>query len=254
LPFSEVLLAKKYQNIDDEANYSLGRVYVKKLSTNMFKLIFYIFMTVLGYILLKQLDYFPTSLGGKGYLMKIFESGYPGTFYHWKPDYFDFYYLTALGFCVTDLIWLVFVYELQSDFIMMLLHHICTISLLSFSFLTNYSNIGCIVLILHDIGDIFVYVTRIVINTDAKSFIKLSTATLFVLIFIYTRLFVFGELIYTIFKGITWGFKWPDTSLTLFLCFLYIMHINWVYLILKKIFTGLVENKIEDTASVKKYT
>ena len=141
-------------------------------------------MTVFGYILLKQLDYFPTSLRGKGYLMKMFESGYPGKFYHWKPDYFDFYYLTALGFCVTDLIWLVFIYKLQSDFVMMLLHHICTISLLSFSFLTNYSNIGCIVLILHDIGDIFVYVTRIVINTDAKSFIKLSFATLFVLIFI----------------------------------------------------------------------
>jgi ceramide synthetase len=136
----------------------------------------------------------------------------------------------------------------------MLLHHICTISLITFSFLTNYSNVGCVVLFLHDVGDIFVYITRIVINTDASKPIKISTAILLQIVFIYTRLYVFGDLILSIYYGITWGFKWPDTSLTLFLCFLYIMHVNWVYLILKKIFTGLIGGQVEDPAHVKKYS
>jgi hypothetical protein len=252
LPISEKIVSQKYNNPEDEANYQLGRVYVKKLSTNIFKLTFYTFMTVWGFSLLSQLDYFPTSLGGKGYLMKMFEPGYPDTFYHWKPANFDIYYLTGLAFCMTDLIWLLFVYELQSDFVLMLLHHICTISLISFSFLTNYSNIGCIVLFLHDAGDIFVYITRIVINTDVRTLFKLSTATFLILFFIYTRLYVFADLILSIYRGITWGFQWPDTSLTLFLCFLYIMHVNWVYLIFKKIVLGIKKDQVEDTCSVKK--
>jgi len=254
LPISESIITRKYLDPSDEVNYQMGKVYIKKLSTNIFKLCFYTFMTIFGYYLLYQLDYFPTTLGGRGNMMKMFEPGYPDMYFHWKPNYFNIYYLTGLGFCLTDLIWLIFVYELQSDFVMMLLHHLCTISLIMFSFLTNYTNIGCIVLFLHDFGDIFVYITRLVINTDAQSYLKISTAVILVVVFIYTRLFVFGTLLYSIWSGMTWGFKWPDTSLFLFLCFLYIMHVNWVYLILKKIVKGLTTDKCEDTASVKKYS
>jgi hypothetical protein len=251
-PLSNRFISKKYTNPQDEANFGLGKVYIKKLSTNMFKLIFYTIMVVFGYMLLSQLDYFPRSLGGSGELTNMFSVGYPDAFYHWKPKYFDMYYLTALGFCVTDLIWLVFIYELQSDFVLMLLHHVCTISLISFSYLTNWSNIGCIVLFLHDVGDIFVYLTRIVINTDLKSGIKMSTAVGLIIVYIYTRIYVFSDVILSIIRGVTWGFTWPTISLTVFLCFLFIMHVNWVYLILKKILVGLVGGKIEDPASVKK--
>jgi hypothetical protein len=251
-PISLILISNKYLNSQDEANFALGKVYIKKLSTNIFKLIFYTIMVTLGYVLLSQLDYFPRSLGGSGELMNMFSKGYPDAFYHWKPKYFDMYYLTALGFCVTDLIWLFFIYELQSDFVLMLLHHVCTISLISFSYLTNWSNIGCIVLFLHDVGDIFVYITRIVINTDLKSWVKLSTASGLIIVYIYTRIYVFADVIMSIIRGVTWGFTWPTISLTVFLCFLFIMHMNWVYLILKKIIMGLYGNKIEDPASVKK--
>lgn len=245
-------MSKKYKNPEDEANYLMGRIYVKKLSTNFFKLSFYTFMTIWGYKSLSQLDYFPVSLGGSGYIIKMFEPGYPDSFYHWKPEFFDWYYMTGLGFCITDLIWLVFIYELQSDFILMLLHHICTISLISFSYLTNFSNIGCIVLFLHDAGDVFVYITRIVINIEVKSIYQISTAIVLIIFFIYTRLYVFADLILSIYNGITWGMQWPDTCLTLFLCFLYIMHVNWVYLIFRKICLGVKEDKVEDTCSVKK--
>ncbi len=252
-PLSERIISKKYTNPEDEASFSLGKVYIKKLSTNIFKLISYTIMVICGFLILSQLDYFPTSLGGKGQLMNMFSPGYPDAFYHWKPAYFDIYYLTALGFCLTDLIWLVFIYELQSDFILMLLHHVCTISLISFSYLTNWSNIGCIVLFLHDIGDIFVYLTRIVINTDLKSWVKISTAVGLIIVYIYTRIYVFSNVILSILRGAgTWGFDWPTTSLTVFLCFLLTMHINWVYLILKRISMALFEKKIEDTANVRK--
>jgi len=209
-------------------------------------------MVIFGYSILSQLDYFPKSLGGKGELANMYSQGYPGTFYHWKPAFFDIYYLTGLAFCITDLIWLIFVYELQSDFIMMLLHHTCTISLITFSFLANWSNIGCVVLFLHDIGDIFVYVARTFINTDLITSIKISIGVSLISTFVYTRLFVLSQVILSLFKGITWGFDWSTGSMTVFLCFLLIMHINWVILILKKISMALFEKKYEDTANLKK--
>lgn len=251
-PIAERITAKKYKNPEDKELYALGRVYMKKTATNIYKLFFYFFMVIFGYRILSQLDYFPTSLGGSGYIMRMFETSFPEFFYHWKPDYFDIYYLTSLGYCMTDLIWLIFIYELQSDFVMMLLHHVCTISLISFSYLTNWSNIGCIVLFLHDLGDVFVYWTRIIINTDIKSIFTIFSAVILLIVFIYTRIYVFGEAILSIVKGISWDYYCGDICLTLFLCFLYIMHINWVYLILKKILKAMFENKCEDTASVKK--
>jgi hypothetical protein len=250
-PIAEAIISKKYKNPEDEENFELGKVYIKKLATNMFKLLFYTFMTVFGYYVLSGMEFFPTSLGGSGYLLKMFEPGYPDAFFFKKPEYFDVYYLIALGFCLTDLIWLIFIYKLQSDFKLMLLHHLCTISLITFSYLTNNSNIGSIVLFLHDIADIFVYITRTVIHLEVKSWIKISTAILLQIVFIYTRLYVLADVIYSLMVGCTWGWINPTGLLTVFLGFLYIMHVNWVYLILRKIFLGIFENKFEDPASVK---
>lgn len=209
-------------------------------------------MTSFGYFILKQLDYFPVELGGNGYIDKMWEAGYPNCFYHWKPEYFDIYYLCGLAFCLTDLIWLLFIYELQSDFVLMLLHHFCTISLISFSFISNYSNIGSIVLFLHDAGDIVVYFARIIVNMDRKNVIVV-TGILLLAIFLYTRIFVLGKVLVSIYYGNSWPWKSVTTFLFLFLCFLMIMHINWIWLILKKWLGAIIKNKFEDTASFKKY-
>ena len=250
MPMCEIILADKYKNPEDEANFALGKIYLKKLGTNIFKLSFYIFMTIFGYYILSQVDYFPKELLGSGDMWKIWEPGHPNSYYYWKPDYFDIYYLLGLAFCFTDLIWLIFIYELQTDFTAMLLHHLCTIGLIAFSFLTNTSHIGSLILFLHDIGDIFVYISRIIINFDVKKYIILS-GVLLLSVFIYTRLYVFAKLLYSVYLGANWPWKWVISSLFCFACFLYIMHINWVLLIAKKFHKALFKNKYEDIARIK---
>jgi hypothetical protein len=42
--------------------------------------IFYTAMRIFAYLLLSALEYFPTSLGGKGKLENILERGYPASF------------------------------------------------------------------------------------------------------------------------------------------------------------------------------
>lgn len=230
----------------------MGLIYAKKNCTNFFKLCYYIFIVIVGYNVLKDLPYLPKSLCGNGEISAMFEGGFPNSFYHKKPQFFNEYYLGTLAFHITDLIWLLWIYELQTDFLMMLVHHICTISLITFSYLSNYSNIGCIIIFLHDFGDIFVYVARIFLNTKAPEFTKVSSGILLLLVWIYTRAYVFGGMILDTYTGISSHFNWVNINLLGFACFLYILHLNWIYLIFKKIMTALFVKKYEDTFKVKK--
>jgi hypothetical protein len=248
------IIDSKYKKPEDQDNYQLGKIYVKKLCTNAFKVIYFISMCTYGFGILKQLDYFPKSLGGNGDMVNMFSNGANSIFFHWKPNSFDFYYLVNLSYHMTDLVWFIFFYEMQTDFLMMFLHHICTISLIVFSYMCNYSNVGCIVMFLHDFADIFVYFCRIIINLDVRSIAKILSGKLLLVVFVYTRIYVLGDLIRILIQQFSFYKMWDafNTTLTLFLCFLYMLHIYWVYSIIKKICSALFANKIEDTYKVKK--
>lgn len=206
----------------------------------------------MGYYVLSDMEYFPWQLFGKGDFSKCFTAGYPEFVFHTKPKYFNEYYLGALAFHITDLIWLLGVYELQTDFLMMLVHHFCTISLITFSYLTNYSSAGSIIIFLHDFGDIFVYVARIFLNTKAPEFTKTSSGILLLSVWIYTRLFVLAGIIRDIYIGLFMAFNWVIGILLVFLCFLYVLHMYWIFLIFKKICAALFVKKYEDTFKIKK--
>jgi len=109
--------------------------------------------------------------------------------------------MAQLTIHVADVIWLVFINDRQSDFIAMLLHHTCTISLITFSYFTNFSSTGSLVILLHDFGDFFVYIARISTSTDIYSSLKLSSGLTLTGVFIYTRLYIFFFIIENHFIG-----------------------------------------------------
>ena len=146
--FVEKVMKKSYRFPKNEKDRQLGEKYRIRLPIHIFKGSMYIFFTLFGYYVLKDINYFPKSLLGKGWLPNMFIKGYPDSFYLEKPPYFDFYYMFCLSFFISDLIGL-FREDKQTDFINMLLHHVCTISLIVFSHLVHYSNVGTIVLFLH---------------------------------------------------------------------------------------------------------
>ena len=242
----------EYLDENDTTNYKLGLIYTKKNCTNVFKLFYYIFIVVIGFLVLKDEDYFPKALMGTGTFSNVFKNGYPDLFFHTKPAYFNYYFLGCLAFHITDLIWLVFIYELQTDFLMMLLHHMCTVSLIVMSYLSNYSNIGSVILFLHDFGDIFVYITRLFLNTNSNDFLKVLSGFVLLLVFGYTRIYVYGIILYETFHGLSTHFNMVNKTLWGLLCFLYILHVLWVYMILKKISTALFVRKYEDSFKIKK--
>ena len=226
----ERCLSKKYKQPHLK---ELANKYRRKLARHLYKITFYTGITVFGYYVLKDLPYFPKSMGGKGYMSAMFLPGFPNSYFHQKPPLFDFYYNLNLAYFVCDFIFLL-LDERQNDFINMFLHHICTISLIVFSFITNYSNIGCLVVFCHMESDILGHAIRFVVQTDLHIYFIGFVGISFLSNFIYMRQYVFGEMIYTIYKYITWKWDIITTSLWLFLVILYIMHFRWSSILLVK--------------------
>lgn len=222
------VLAEKYKDPLNEENFRLGLIYKKKLATNVFKIIWYTGIVTFGYFVFKDMPFFPYELLGNGDMEALFEKGDPQYLFFDKPAYFDFYYLASLAFVLTDLIWLLFIYEKRTDFHLMLLHHSVTISLVTFSYLFNLSQIGIIVFFLHDAIDILVYALRTVLNSNFSEPFKIAFSAVFLISYIYFRLYIFGKLIIVCYFG---GIQWTayHTLLWLFKCFLYTMHLYWVY-------------------------
>ena len=226
--FVDKVLAKKIKESKEKFN-----IYRHKLTRHVYKIIFYSGITAFGYYVLHNLPYFPKSMFGNGWMPNMFIKGYPDCLFHEKPPLFDLYYNISLAYFVNDFIFL-FIMERQNDFYIMILHHICTISLIIFSFITNYSNIGSLVIFCHMQSDIIVHVTRFLVNTDCSLIIVGFVGMLFLLNYSYMRQYVFGDMIYTIWKYA--NFKWGviERSLVLFLVFLYIMHIRWTSILIIK--------------------
>lgn len=239
-------IAKSTNNIADSiiSNKFTGEALIankKKIVSHFFKLFYYSSVSIIGYLICKKLDFFPWELLGDHDFMDIFKDGMPKQLFFNKPDYFDIYYLTSLAFVILDLIYLVFINEKQSDYNIMILHHICTISLVGYSFLTNGSHVGVIVFYLHDFTDIFVSITRITILTDLKDEVKLFSGAILLVVFVYYRLIVFGKYTYQTFMHLN---DWHIFNIILwpFLIILYTMHVYWVYSIVKR----FASKKIED--------
>jgi hypothetical protein len=246
----EKIMKKNYRFPDNDKDRQLGEKYRLKLPEHVFKWTMYIILTAFGYYILKDLDYFPKSLLGKGSLPNMFIKGYPDSFYLEKPPLFDFYYMLSLSYFSSDLIWLLFINDKQTDFIMMLLHHICTISLIIFSHLVNYSNVGSIVLFLHVETDIFVHLSRFLIQTEVPEIIKDISGFPLVTNFLYVRIYVFGNIIYVLYKYITWKTT-VDYFLLIFLTIIYSMHINWAILLVQKFTALFFGAKAHDTREYK---
>ena len=239
----ESCLAKKYKQPKNQEMKELGDIYRRKQARHIYKITFYTGITIFGYYVLKDLPYFPKSMGGKGYMPAMFLPGFPNSYFHQKPPLFDFYYNSSLAYFVCDFIFLFISEKKQSDFVNMLLHHICTISLIIFSFITNYSNIGCLVIFCHMQSDILLHLERFLLQTDKSVFVLTIVGVIFVSNFIYMRQYVFGDMIYTIYKYITWNWGIITTMLWLFLVILYIMHLRWSYILLYKTSELVCEKK-----------
>lgn len=238
-------LSDKYKNVLDERLYEQGKIFHQKINQNIYKFIYFIIICSFAYYFLHNIPIFPYELGGTGDIMNIFTSKAEEVFFY-KGKYFDYYYLITLSYVITDLIFLILINNSQTDFSIMIFHHILTVSLISFSYLSNISHIGLSINFLHDFSDIFVYLTRIVINTDLNNKIKEIITSMLVICFFFLRVYFFGKCIL-----FSWFYAYDMNLyfhlLLTFCCFLYLLHIYWLYEILYR----LINKKYVDVGARK---
>jgi hypothetical protein len=247
--FQEIIARNLTPRYFSEAE--LINIYKKKVATNIYKFFLYLFSTIFGYYVLGSLPFFPWSMGmGNGEFKNAFANGYPEFTGFEKPEYFDLYICFNLSFALFDG-WVLLTNPLQSDFLFMVLHHLSTYSLVIFSFLANYSSVGSIIFFVHYFGDVFSYIVRVCLHmniSDKYSFI--STAT-FLIVFSYTRLFVFGDILYQTVLGLNFKWRALEWYLVSFLFILMALNLLWIILISKKFIMYCLTGNIEEIYKFK---
>jgi len=159
---------------------------VNRFSTVLFKFFYFTSITVWGWMVLADQPWTPSILLGRGNVGDTWHK-YPFNHVSWAVKR---YYLIQLGYHIHDLLFHCFWAERRNDFLEMLLHHVITLFLVGLSYIMNYLKIGTLVMLLHDMSDVFVYASKALVDT--KYVVLTLIAYLGLLIFwAFGRLYVY---------------------------------------------------------------
>jgi hypothetical protein len=71
------------------------------------------------------------------------------------------FYCVQTGFYIQAIHYLIFHEVRRKDWLESLIHHIVTVFLMSYSYYVNFTRIGIMVMLLHDVSDIFLEVAKL---------------------------------------------------------------------------------------------
>jgi len=95
-------------------------------------------------------------------------------------------YIYQLGYYLHQIVYQ-FVDHARSDFWEMFIHHVCTIILISLSYLSQCHRIGVMIMFLHDLGDIPLHVAKLANYSQYEKLCDIAFGT-FAVLFFLTRL------------------------------------------------------------------
>ena len=241
---SENLLDKKYFKKEHESEKPKAK---RKLSIYALKFAHYLLITIHSYFVYNQLDFFPKELFGHGNMNNLYKNEIHSLSMFNRPKYFEFHYYLNLAYTFADLFCVVFIYDKQTDILVMAFHHFCTITLIVFSYYNHFDSIGALILYLHNFTDIFVYLGRTILYTKAPGIIKKIFSVCLLSSFIYTRLFVYGKIIYGYFAYVNWETFYLKNAFEIALISLYILHCTWTYKLIRIAYNSIAKSKFDDS-------
>uniref|UniRef100_A0A3B4EFY2 TLC domain-containing protein n=1 Tax=Pygocentrus nattereri TaxID=42514 RepID=A0A3B4EFY2_PYGNA len=134
----------------------------------------------------------------------------------------------------------------RKDFLIMFVHHLATVSLISFSYANNMARVGSLVMCVHDASDFLLEAAKL---ANYAKYQRLCDF-LFVVFgasFIGTRLIIYPFWILNSTMFESWEIVGPFTSWWVFnslLLVLQVLHIIWSYLIVRIAFNALMRGKV----------
>jgi len=241
---TDSLLDRKYEKKEYQSEKPKAK---RKLSIYILKFFHYLILTIHSYFIYDQFDFFPKELFGHGNMNNLYINGIHSLSLFTRPKYFDFHYLVNLAYTFADLFCVVFIYDKQTDILVMTFHHFCTITLIVFSYYNHFDSIGSIILYLHNLTDVIVYLGRLLLYTKAPDIFKKLISVCLLTSFIYCRLYIYGKLIYGYVTFCTWETFYLKNSFIIALISLYILHCTWTYKLVRIAYNSIAKSKFGDT-------
>ncbi|XP_017306282.1 ceramide synthase 5 isoform X1 [Ictalurus punctatus] len=155
------------------------------------------------------------------------------------------YYVTELAF-YWSLMFSQFTDIKRKDFLIMFVHHLATVSLISFSYVNNMARVGSLVMCVHDASDFLLEAAKLA-NYAKYQRLCDSLFVVFAAAFIGTRLIIYPFWILNSTMFESWEIIGPYPSWWLFnvlLLVLQVLHIIWSYLIVRIAFKAIMRGKV----------
>lgn len=215
----------------------------RKLSYQLWLLLFYTSSTLYALLFVTPGQPWATSHGGPGYMH--FWLNHPQL----PSVVMSIYLLYEIGFYMAEL-FAIFIEDRRSDFAEYVFHHILTLLLLSNAWVCLDHRAGGVILLLHDLSDIFLCLVKVFYYTKCQKLSSIAFGT-FALVFAYCRLYWFPQVIYAY-----WFVRpaiLPATvshwANTLMLTALQLLHVYWFMLIIRMTIRLLRNSKSGDVRS-----
>uniref|UniRef100_A0A673MJK5 Ceramide synthase 5-like n=1 Tax=Sinocyclocheilus rhinocerous TaxID=307959 RepID=A0A673MJK5_9TELE len=149
-----------------------------------------------------------------------------------------YYYITELAF-YWSLMFSQFTDIKRKDFLIMFVHHLATVSLISFSYVNNMLRVGSLVMCIHDSSDFLLEAAKLA-NYARYQRLCDFLFVVFSMIFFGTRLIIFPFWILntTLFES------WEIILFNFLLLVLQVLHMLWSYLIARIAFKAIMRGKV----------
>jgi ceramide synthetase len=210
-----------------------------KSTKSMFKIVFFLAMTTLGYHICASTNYQSPLMFGNGNLL-LQSSDWP---YMEVPKYLKLYYMMELSYQVSDMIYL-FILPAQGDFLEMLLHHYIAIMLISGSYMTNVWNSGINVLLQMDGSEVFIGILRGFHDIWPTLIVVVILITM-IIGWAYFRVIVYSyEVLWGSVMTGRWTLDYNNTHQTAFqmlIACLLLLNVYWLLLFFKILHTGVTK-------------
>mmetsp|Transcript_51181 Transcript_51181/g.147730 ORF Transcript_51181/g.147730 Transcript_51181/m.147730 type:complete len:324 (-) Transcript_51181:124-1095(-) len=206
---------------------------IERCSDSVFKCSYYAVMTTWSSLLLRNVPWTPWVLGGIGATRFCWTDGYP---LQAVPPEVRRFYLTAIGFHLSEVAMLLLLEVRHPDFWELLLHHTVSCTLVCFSYILNYVRLGSLVLHLHGATDVLIYLSKAVVDTPylpliAMSYFSLIAAYAWFRIFAFPVYIMYSAWVESVQEAGSHLFGWGYLNFAL--CVLLLLHMYWFGLIVK---------------------
>lgn len=173
---------------------------------------------------------------------------------YYVPFKVTLFYLIEIGFYIQAIPFLMFVEVRRKDWMESFAHHVVTLGLMYYSWYSNFTRPGVVLMLLHDISDIFLEAAKLARYADKENlalylFLSFALSWVILRVFLYPYMIVLRVLVDpVVYIAIPYNINpQPHYSiLGTMLFLLYFLHVYWTYLIAKVIHKQLSKGRVDD--------